>query len=82
MNKAISMMREKSQRSDVEMLKKTKFPGGHFGFLSAFLDLKWVLDKPVLYIYRTKQSFVPILLLLLKNKFRGSHLGFFAAILD
>ena len=30
-NKAISMMCGKSPRSDVEMSKKTKFPGGHLG---------------------------------------------------
>ena len=33
-NKAISMMRGKSPRSDVEMSKKTKFRGGHLGFLT------------------------------------------------
>ena len=33
--KVISMLRWKSQRSDVEMFKKTKFCGGHLGFLVA-----------------------------------------------
>ena len=32
-------------------VKKTKFRGGHLGFLSAILDWQWVLDKPVLYIW-------------------------------
>ena len=36
-NKAISMMRGKSPRSDVEMSKKI-FRGGHLGFLAAILD--------------------------------------------
>ena len=33
-NKAITMMRGKSPRSDVEMTKKTKIRGGHIGFLT------------------------------------------------
>ena len=33
-NKAITMMRGKSPRSDVEMSEKTKFRGGHLGFLA------------------------------------------------
>ena len=31
--------------------KKTKFRGGHLGYLTAIIDWLWVLDKPVLYIY-------------------------------
>ena len=31
-NKAITMMRGKSPRSDVQMSKKPKFRGGHLGF--------------------------------------------------
>ena len=40
-NKAITMMRGKSPRSDVEMKKKTQFRGRHLGFLSAFLNHFW-----------------------------------------
>ena len=32
--KSITMMRVKSPRCDVEMTKKTKFRGGHLGFLT------------------------------------------------
>ena len=42
-NKAISMMRGKSPRSDVEMSKK-------LNFVATIMDLQWVLDKPVIYI--------------------------------
>ena len=37
-NKAISMMRGKSPRSDVEMTKKN-FRGGHLGFLTGISQL-------------------------------------------
>ena len=33
-NKSITMMRGKSPRSNVEITKKTKFRGGHLGFLT------------------------------------------------
>ena len=47
-NKAITMMRGKSPRSDVEMTKKSKFRGGNFGFLTGISQS--ILTKLVTHI--------------------------------